>query len=572
MLKSILLLSTAVVAATAAQWPTPEAIEAATRSKYDEFGNHFMENCTGFDCLQQYVNHDDGIFHWEDLNISISGKSLNPLSDVTWTGHFVNVTSQQWLTSEDTSRSIWWHVLCIIVPSNVQYDNDAFLWITGGNNADNIQNLTDWLPKPTDEDIIVSSYVAMETGTIGAALFQVPNEHMTFVADPKQQSRTEDAVIAFTWFQFVLNSTNLPNVNEWPLRLPMTKSAVKAFDTITEFVDQKYQKNITSFYVAGASKRGWTTWTTAAVEPRVVGMMPVVMDELNFIKNIHHHYRAYGGWSFALSDYIALNFTAQIDNPRTQTLMDIVDPFAYKERLTMPKLVINSCMDEFFLPDDTHYWWRGMPDPKHFLIVPNAEHSEATGILELLPAVATYMTGLQKQREIPVFEWEISNVTHDITVTTDPKLKDSLVSVKMWHATTCNSKRRDFRIINAVTPCECGFEVKGKDVCVNLGILWTSEELEETTAGSGVYVAHRDDPADGKWTAFMVDVQYKRNAADTRIAHQYVKAPDAQNPLGWPIDLDHYEFTTGVSIVPDTFPFPDCKGETGPYNCTGVLV
>ncbi len=40
----------------------------------------------------------------------------------------------------------------------------------------------------------------------------------------------------------------------------------------------------------------------------------------------------------------------------------------------------------------------------------------------------------------------------------------------------------------------------------------------------------------------------------------------------WPVDLDHYEFTTGVSIVPDTFPFPDCHGHAGPYNCTGVLV
>lgn len=163
-------------------------------------------------------------------------------------GHFVNVTSQQWLTSEDTSRSVWWHVLCIIIPSNVQFHNDAFLWITGGNNADNIQNLTEWLPKPTDEDIIVSSYVAMETGTVGAALFQVPNEHMTFVADPKQQSRTEDAVIAFTWFQFVLNSTNLPNVNEWPLRLPMTKGAVRALDTITEFMEPR-GVNVSSFYV-----------------------------------------------------------------------------------------------------------------------------------------------------------------------------------------------------------------------------------------------------------------------------------------------------------------------------------
>lgn len=115
-------------------------------------------------------------------------------------------------------------------------------------------------------------------------------------------------------------------------------------------------------------------------------------------------------------------------------------------------------MDEFFLPDDTHYWWRGMPEPKHFLIVPNAEHSEATGILELLPAVATYITGLQKKRTIPTLTWNISNVTHDITVYTDPAMQDRVASVKMWHATTCNNKRRDFRIINQVCfakQCAC---------------------------------------------------------------------------------------------------------------------
>ena len=84
-----LLLAAVVVvggASAAVEWPTPEAVEAATKSKYDEFGNHFLDNCTGFDCLHDYVNHDDGMFHWEDLNITISGKSLNPLSKVTWTG------------------------------------------------------------------------------------------------------------------------------------------------------------------------------------------------------------------------------------------------------------------------------------------------------------------------------------------------------------------------------------------------------------------------------------------------------------------------------------------------------
>ncbi len=39
---------------------------------------------------------------------------------------------------------------------------------------------------------------------------------------------------------------------------------------------------IEKFMVAGASKRGWTTWTTAAVDKRVIAAIPIVMDMANF--------------------------------------------------------------------------------------------------------------------------------------------------------------------------------------------------------------------------------------------------------------------------------------------------
>ena len=42
---------------------------------------------------------------------------------------------------------------------------------------------------------------------------------------------------------------------------------------------------VDKFVVSGGSKRGWTTWTTAAVDRRVVAIMPAVIDLLNLEKS-----------------------------------------------------------------------------------------------------------------------------------------------------------------------------------------------------------------------------------------------------------------------------------------------
>ena len=82
--------------------------------------------------------------------------------------------------------------------------------------------------------------------------------------------------------------------------------------------------------MAGASKRGYSTWHVAAVDPRVIAIVPIVMDELNFAENVQHHYRSLGGAClvlislslqrlvFCLEDYWHMNLTMLFNEPEMQ--------------------------------------------------------------------------------------------------------------------------------------------------------------------------------------------------------------------------------------------------------------
>ena len=177
--------------------------------------------------------------------------------------------------------------MLIIVPHNIAVTDTSILWITGGSN--NIQD--DGQVELSDEEVLLLSDIAVSNRMVASVLFHIPNQSILFSEDVLQDHRKEDGIIAFTWWHYMNDPTGDA---EYLLRLPMTKGAVKAMDTVTNFLTsdtapeeiQALHLNPSQFFVGGASKRGWTTWTTAAVDPRVIGIVPIVMDELNFIQNI----------------------------------------------------------------------------------------------------------------------------------------------------------------------------------------------------------------------------------------------------------------------------------------------
>eukprot|EP00605_Chrysophyceae_sp_TOSAG23-4_P002816 GSChrysophyteH1.ASY1.ANO1.3101.1 assembled CDS len=488
----------------------------------------------GKTALDEYVWAEDKNYGWTELtDHELHGKGFLH-RERGWTGYTLNVTSQEWLTPSDfssnsTSGSLWYHILVVIVPDKVEYKNNGSMYITGWGqpNADGSD-----LPTSKDEDIRVAAALAVSTGVITGCLFQIPNEKTIFAADPIQKNRGEDAIIAFTWDHFLKN-TNQP---EWLLHY---------------------------YSVAGASKRGWTTWDVGAVDPeRVVAIVPIVLDAINFVPVMHHQYQSYNGFSWALQDYLDENIFDRIDSPQMQLLAENVDPYYYRNRLTMPKLVVNAVADEFQQPDDTHYWWDEMPGPKHFIMTPNAEHSEATGILEIVPAIGAWIEQLLKDhKKVPEFTWEISETTGQITATLNEH--GDVKQARVWYAYSCGNnpdgkKRRDFRIANMDSPCKCGIEAKG--MCTNLKSFWTPKKLEEKMVnGKRTYTAQIDAPEDGRWVAFFIDIQYAKNKIDAKL-------PDLFGRL---------QFTTEVSVWPNTFPYPGCgitdDVDTG-IPCNGNIV
>ena len=254
--------------------------------------------------LDRYVAAPDANFSWK------VAREL-PAEGVTAT--LLEMTSQRWLTDKEVEKPLWTHWITVVRPAEITSDV-ALLFISGGSN--------DRQPPARPPQWLVDA--ARETGTVTAELRLVPNQPVVFTDDPARTPRSEDDFIAYTWDKYLRTGDE-----KWPARLPMTKSAVRAMDAVTAFAATAPggSKPVSRFVVSGASKRGWTAWTTAATDRRVIAVVPVVIDMLNVEPSFEHHWRAYGAWSDAVDDYVRHGIMDWLGTPQFRALMRIEEPY-----------------------------------------------------------------------------------------------------------------------------------------------------------------------------------------------------------------------------------------------------
>lgn len=424
--------------------------------------------------LDRYVAAPDLHYKYE-LVKTIPGKG--------YTSYILDLTSLQWRSESEVNHPIWKHWLTIVRPDEIKGET-GMLYINGG-------SITQPVPDRPNPEYVEA---ALTSHSVIAGLQGIPNEPLVFSDDKKV--RNEDEIIAYSWVKYLKTGDDT-----WPLRMPMTKASVRAMDAVSEFCATPPGGNVkvTKFIVTGASKRGWTTWTTAAVDKRVVAIVPMVIDLLNEIKSFEHHYRAYGYYSPAVKPYQDMGLMNIFETPQYQALMKLEDPFSYRDRFTMPKFMINSAGDQFFLPDSSQFYFDALPGEKYLRYVPNTKHSLNTDAKQSL--LAFYDAVLRGQPR-PKFSWKFEK-NGDIRVTS----ADRPTEVKLWAAS--NPEKRDFRLDS-------------------IGEAYKSTVISPEK--SGVWIGHIEKPAKG-WTAYFVELTY---------------------PSGGRYP---FKFTTAVRVSPDTLPF-----------------
>ncbi|MCS7159430.1 MAG: PhoPQ-activated protein PqaA family protein [Gemmatales bacterium] len=363
--------------------------------------------------LSEYVKSEDSAFSW---------KSVNHTVNETGTVYTLHMVSQRW------QNLSWEHTVTIYQAPQVRPQATMLLWVTGGK------------PNP------ISLVMGMELSRLGqtpvAFLYDIPNQ-------PLLNGKREDALIAESFVRYLQTGDE-----SWPLLFPMVKSVVRAMDALQEFARREWKIEVRHFVIAGASKRGWTSWLTASLgDPRVKAIAPMVIDVLNMPEQLEWQLRSLGGYSQMLRDYIDAGLVPMPQTERARRLWSMVDPYVYRQRFVMPKLIVLGSNDPYWSTDALNLYWDSLPDPKWVVYVPNAGHDlrdrQAELVAQLqrpLNTLGVFLRHHVYDNSLPTVTWQYqvdsTTATLDIRWKLGDNSKTRLTAARLWVA---EAPTRDFR-------------------------------------------------------------------------------------------------------------------------------
>ena len=395
--------------------------------------------------LDEYLAQKDDSYAWNIVEKAEPGGRHT---------YVVEMTSQTW---HDIT---WKHYMYIVEPAKATNPENCILFITGSAIG----------RQPKTEDRMIAELLAETSGSCVAMLFQVPNQ-------PLFGEHVEDSLIGETLLK-ALDSHD----STWPLLFPMAKSAIRGMDTVQALFKQERNKKIKNFVVTGASKRGWTTWLTgASQDKRVLAIAPIVINTLNIRKQMEYQVESWGDYSQSIADYTVRNLVQDHSEEMPEykkQLWSMIDPYSYRSRLTMPKLLIHGTNDPYWNVDATKFYWDDLEGVKYVLNLPNVSHNLGDQKLKGFQTLAAFTRYACSGKDWPKLEWKQADNREHFTVSISTNVPAK--SAKVW---TAQSDTKDFRQST-----------------------WTNKPIEKASGGDWDYTVSVPKPSRGH-VAFYVELE-----------------------------------------------------------------
>jgi PhoPQ-activated pathogenicity-related protein len=172
-------------------------------------------------------------------------------------------------------------------------------------------------------------------------------------------------------------------------------------------------------------------------------------------------------------------------------LRGFVDPYSYRNRYKMPKLLLLGTNDRYWTVDALRHYWDDLPEPKLVFQTPNADHDLGGGI-QAIEALAAFVQMIADKEELPKMQWKLSaGEKPELQMEVNRNAK----AARLW---TADSTDRDFRDDR-----------------------WSSKNLE-VKPGSAKADASIEKPAAG-YRAFMGEI-----ILTNRLGHEYKLSTQVQ--------------------------------------------
>ena len=128
-----------------------------------------------------------------------------------------------------------------------------------------------------------------------------------------------------------------------------------------------------------------------------------------------------------------------LDDPAMVKLRGWVDPYSYRRRYTIPKLLLLGTNDPYWTVDALRHYWTDLLEPKLIFQTPNAGH-DLDGGKEAIKTLATFFELVSGGKPLPKLDWKFDDGSAGVKILV--KANQPVRKFTLW---TADSTDRDFR-------------------------------------------------------------------------------------------------------------------------------